>query len=401
MIKRKLLSMTLVIVMIASMFSFGAMTAAGAPENYTDLNINYDSITETFYGDPGLVYAVLRGTTDADWARARWIPFIGELNISRMIPRRDNPARRPVIAFANTNEAVAFGTAAIPATGLLGSFTPESRITVTLVGRKDAPKRGDAGMIWFAPGIDALVMGGAAPTALVPATATNIIGGNQATGAAYDIDNFVVMAGRAGTNGWTRLANILGNYGSIGQSFPMGGTLEVRSGLTAAERSAWSWIEEDPADPTNWNWIPNPNVGSNTNITSVDNAVRVRIPTIPRAPRAPRITAASPTSVIALTDRMEIAVVQSVNDINDPDLDWMAVPAGARLLRLTSASSARVPNTVGIITREGIATQATFDAADALRVGDIILVRMAATSRARTSWPTAVQLVAANGVPAP
>jgi hypothetical protein len=208
-----------------------AIPVVGAP------TVEWNRITETFSADGAVLYAVVRGTAPDALARARWFPLSGDLNVTRIVPRR-----------AGRNAYVAFRPAATALSGvtIAGETTPGLTIqqsdaatgtfVVTIAPRGDAPARG------------AITWG-----------ATGTFNGLSDTG------TYAIMVGRAGTNGWTYL-----NTGAITQhNFPMGASAEVRPIPATATASG----------PIN----------AAMTITPASNAARVRIPAVPRAPGAPRI----------------------------------------------------------------------------------------------------------------
>ena len=315
-------------------------------------------INETLWWEEsggGFLYA-LRFDPERE-ERTRWMPAVGSINLSRLIPR---PGRNPVtIAFRWA------GMDAVAVPGSVGEFKSYAPVmTLTLEPRPELA-RNAVSYTPFAGG--GLVMGTAPANAAAARTALNNFSYNHCW-------NFAMMSGRAGVNGWAYMCC----WSSSSVANPFGGNFEIRqlSGGTGAA----AWTAEMRG----------------TTIYPASNSVRIRIPAIPRAPRAPRINTRGQTSTIAITDRMEFAVVthDDIGGTTDAARDeffaelWLccclddefAWRAGTGAMNLVGTGAIlRCPEDGG-----------------ALEAHDVILVRMAATARAPASFITAVALTAAN-----
>jgi len=247
--------------------------------------VAWDGVNETFSvaeGFDGVVlYAVIRMSPDATgearanaFVRARWFPLVGDFNVSRLIPRRDN--RTAVIAFRTLDDV----TVASPITVEGNSHV------VAISGRADAPRRGNAGFATWDNGI--VIQGNDNPTWA----------------------NFDVMVGRAGVNGWDNLENM-----TLTQAmFPMGGSMMVRHAENRAITTS----------------------ATGTTIIPAGNAMRVRVPVIARAPNVPaanrNLNQAWEYRIVNRDDKANVCFAEV--DLAAPDNNWNPIVGNRTLTDL-------------------------------------------------------------------
>jgi hypothetical protein len=350
MIKRKLLSMTLAVVMIASLFTFGAMTVSANPDlEWSGELVEWCAITETFTANNGPVLYALRYNPDSH-ERARWIPLIGTLDASRIIPRRNTQLDRQGAVNARYRPTLiafkcASATLAATPTGLAGD---DHLIDIIhLQGRDDLARNS---IVWSgfandgAGGLSYAYVdnSGTRPRFLAPTSTASITTLSLAPNAAH----YVVMAGRAGTNG-RAMANAL--TVTLEQwAFPMGATLEVRSVATMTDLGT----ADESTTATGDAWTRTRASDTDVTLRSATNPLRVRVPAMPRAPRAQahRTNAASLTSLnrntmeFALVEDFDNLTIEGLNNITWTNFETLLAPATAGGRDRTELNMRDLPN---------------------------------------------------------
>jgi hypothetical protein len=255
-IKRRIASLALVAAMVASMFTFGAMTAAAVDPPM----VLWDPITERFIAENNVMYAIIRGATpelrNTAIARARWMPLVGEFNVSRIIPRR--PEQSAFIAFRGVDGALAGVTMGAGVTLTQPAIrTATGVMIVEISGRAPAPPR-----------IGQAVADGQQGPITWDAATGRLAG-------LLDGASYAVMVGRAGTNTWAYL-----HSDDFSQAmFPMGAAIEVRP-LGMGDDAVFMRFLSSSTTIAG---------GTNPPIVPGANPARVRVPAVPNAPAAPRI----------------------------------------------------------------------------------------------------------------
>lgn len=352
--------------------------------------LNWDSQNETLSTDQrGVMYALRFNPAQPE--RARWLPLVGSLNLSRVFPRAGRGNATIAIWVPLNNVSV-------PAMAEPGTAGRRQGRTVSLTLE---PRQAlDRNAVTYTPLAGGGIVLGAAPA--------NVAAARVAINA-FPNSSFSIMAGRAGVNGWGSLG-LVRNRDVINAGMnPVGGNLTIR------RTSEIIVTPPGQANVTLWaTGFSNDNV-----ITPASASVRIRIPAVPRSPN-PRVR----NQAIAISNRMEYVVLPLAGESEDdrnailnairlhnvswdngveywfPATDDGTWTGGNRTIPWTLGSGSMVLASISRPTRgaDQIISQprpyATATGGGALQAGDVILVRTAATARAPASFVTAVVLTA-------
>ena len=349
-------------------------------------NSNYETL---FTERRGVMYALRFNPAQPE--RARWLPLVGSLNLSRVFPRAGRGNATIAIWVPLNNVSV-------PAMAEPGTAGRRQGRTVSLTLE---PRQAlDRNAVTYTPLAGGGIVLGAAPA--------NVAAARVAINA-FPNSSFSIMAGRAGVNGWGSLG-LVRNRDVINAGMnPVGGNLTIR------RTSEIIVTPPGQANVTLWaTGFSNDNV-----ITPASASVRIRIPAVPRSPN-PRVR----NQAIAISNRMEYVVLPLAGESEDdrnailnairlhnvswdngveywfPATDDGTWTGGNRTIPWTLGSGSMVLASISRPTRgaDQIISQprpyATATGGGALQAGDVILVRTAATARAPASFVTAVVLTA-------
>ena len=353
-IKRKLLSALLVIVMVATMIPAMTVGATFIGDNLGTF-LEWDAARETFVpNNADAANAMILYTLAWNPLRpesVRWFPLIGELNLSRVFPTRDNPARPVRIAFRHVGDLRLIASP----TGL--DFTSASNTTIQGLG-----------------GVISITLRGrdARPTGISysPLNGGELVGATMST-----LD---IMVGRAGTNGWTsgRAFTAGSNITGAGMTatltnviFPFGSTVEVRDNSNATITALGTVVVGTPAE-----------------IRPASVPLRLRIPAVPRAPRMPAnpvrtssTETASATTIFAIPRGLEFATVTDFFTFADTPANtfaatWTQIPDNIRNINIASSTTLPANLAANTLTIPGLVD------------GNVLLIRFRGSARAAPSF---------------
>jgi hypothetical protein len=353
MIKRKLISLLLAAVMIAAMVPAMAVGATNTPpiDAMNAMDIWFCQVNETLgngWNADGVIFYSL-GFNQARSDRATWFPLFGDLDVSRLIPRRaPQTGREYRIAFA-TKESLG---------DVMGKVLDTASIT-------SLQNSGDLAVVELGPRTFTAVPGIPTPNDRPRMDRDFTVASLSSLVDTPNTDfEWHIKAGRNAR--WALVAPETDLRPTV---FPMGAALEIKQFNTAATA---------------------------TSIVPSSAPLRLRVAAIPRAPRA-AITfragrtgnnATSATSIININEKMEY-IVTTAAALADATFDaiyngddgwtWRSDNKSKTMTLVASNATSNVPDRLWATAPAGTTPGVSIAA------GDIILVRNRATARAPAS----------------